>query len=212
MNLFQFIIITIAVAIFLINFLRRRLLKESPQFDLESRRPSLENFPAEEVDNDKLILIRNSDFKQLQRAIAQFCDLYNRKSFTAIARLVKISTHEFVIFFPYNVSFDIFCYFSNYLQYPTDWTWNAEVTAWTTTEENNLSIDELGKDCKIMLFIPSDDAEGDNVFLTTSEQMGYKLSFDLHEQWQKLEYPRRKYMPAVFDMKLLENSSYDDFY
>ena len=50
---------------------------------------------------------------------------------------------------------------------------------------------------KVMLFIPSDDEDYDNVYLTTSENIGYKMGFAMGEEKQKLSSPRQTYVEPV---------------
>lgn len=62
-----------------------------------------------------------------------------------------------------------------------------------------------------MLFIPEADNEHDNVFLTTDDNIGYKLGFAMGEEKQFLLTPKKKYLASTIDIKTLTEKEAQDF-
>ena len=89
--------------------------------------------------------------------------------------------------------------------------WTPDVTAWTTTKSNDTWITEKSANKKVMLFIPSDDTEHDNVYMTTSDNIEYKLGFAVGEEKQLLNTPKRRYIPPDFEISDLTNKEFEDF-
>ena len=56
-----------------------------------------------------------------------------------------------------------------------------------------------------MIFIPKWDEEHDNVYLTTEDNLGFKMGFGLGEAHQKLDRPALSYMKNPIDFNKLEN-------
>lgn len=140
-------------------------------------RPDVSKKPNIEKDNDKLIVVSNVNHNDVKNALVKFCNMYNNENYAALPRLVQLSPDTFAITFPYDVEFSVFCFAVNFMGYPTDITWNSKVTAWATTKAGDEWIIDEIKGKKVMLFLAEGDKEYDDVFLTTSENIGYKLGF-----------------------------------
>jgi hypothetical protein len=157
--------------------------------DTDTRRPSQSTLPTQTKQNDKLVLVKGISQADLKHVLTGFCNMYNKENFQAQPRLTKLTEREFVITFPYNMDFEIFCYFINYIEYPMELTWSPNLTAWTTTKNSDTWITERSANKKAMLFIPTDDTEHDNVYMTTQDNIGYKLGFALGGEKQLLTFP-----------------------
>jgi hypothetical protein len=159
-------------------------------------RPPLSTKPGvgQEKTNDKIVIVKNIDLEQLRKAIIDFCNLYNQNNFTALPRLFTSSNNTFVITFPYDIDFITYCFFVNYITYPIDIHYEAKVKAWTTTNSKDdwMNREIAGK--KTMLFVPENDTDGDNIYLTTEDNLGYKLCFDNSQQ--RLDFPAQSYTIA----------------
>ena len=62
-----------------------------------------------------------------------------------------------------------------------------------------------------MLFIPSDDTDHDNVFMTTVDNIGFKLGFAMGEEKQLLDGPKKKFSPPTIDILELADKEHEDF-
>jgi hypothetical protein len=62
-----------------------------------------------------------------------------------------------------------------------------------------------------LLYVSDFDDEYDNVFLTTSDHIGYKLGFAMGEETQLLESPEKKYIEQPITFTELEGMPYTDF-
>lgn len=51
-----------------------------------------------------------------------------------------------------------------------------------------------------MLFVSDNDTEYDNIFLTTSDNIGYKLGFAMGEEKQLLNRPEKSYVKQPIDI------------
>ena len=160
-------------------------------------RPKNTEIPTEKIQNDKIVLIENIKLSDLKSAIQKFCNNYNQENLTALPLLTILSENKFVVTFPYDTDFVTYCYFVNYMYYPNDIFYKPTIKAWTSTKQNDDWMTNEIVNKKVMLFIPSDDKDYDNVYLTTSENIGYKMGFAMGEEKQKLNNPRQTYVEPI---------------
>ena len=125
--------------------------------------------------------------------------------------LTKISDNEFAITFPYDIDFEIYCYFVNYIYYPMDIKWKPTVMAWATTNHGDTWVKEDAMNKKVILFVPEDDTEYDNVFMTTENNIGYKLGFAIGENSQRLDAPKITFVTPTFDVNTFPGKQTEDF-
>ena len=205
-----FIIGLFLVAV-IVYILRTRSKIPEVQPDTDTSRPSPSALPIKSKINDKLAIIKNVSYSDLKDVLKGFCNMYNKKNYQAQPRLIKLSEREFAITFPYDVDFEIYCYFINYLKYPMGLTWAPDVSAWTTTKNSDTWITEKSANKKVMLFIPFDDTEHDNVYMTTYDNIEYKLGFAVGEEKQLLGAPKRRYATPSIEISELTNKEFEDF-
>lgn len=62
-----------------------------------------------------------------------------------------------------------------------------------------------------MLYVSDHDTEYDNVFMTTSDNIGYKLGFAIGEEKQLLERPEKNYLRQPFSFTYIESKGFKDF-
>ena len=184
---------------------------QKPEADTDTTRPSNEHLPTQEKPNDKLVIVDNISKTEIDSILTGFCNMYNKESFQAQPRLYKLSERQFAITFPYDIEFEIYCYFVNYVHYPMGFDKSFDVTAWGTTGQANGWITEKSANKKVMLFIPEDDKEHDNVFLTTEDNIGYKLGFARGEEKQPLQTAKKRYLAPTIDIKTLTEKEARNF-
>lgn len=205
------VLIIIAVAVLIFAIKACMPAGQKPEADTDTTRPSNEHLPTQEKPNDKLVIVDNISKTEIDSILTGFCNMYNKESFQAQPRLYKLSERQFAITFPYDIEFEIYCYFVNYVHYPMDFDKSFDVTAWETTGQANGWITEKSANKKVMLFIPEDDSEHDNVFLTTDDNIGYKLGFAMGEEKQLLQTPKKTYFTPKIDIKTLTEKEGQDF-
>jgi hypothetical protein len=203
------IIIGAAILIFIIKACMPAGQKQNPNSD--TTRPLNENLPKQENQNAKLVIVDNVSKTEIDNILTGFCNMYNKESFQARPRLYKLSERQFAITFPFDIEFEIYCYFINYVSYPMGFDKSFSVTAWETTKQTKGWITEKTANKKVMLFIPEDDKEHDNVFLTTEDNIGYKLGFAMGEEKQLLQTPKKTYFAPTIDIKILTEKESQDF-
>ncbi len=160
-------------------------------------RPKNAIIPTEKKQNDKIVLIENTKLDELKSAIQKFCNNYNQDELIVLPLLTVLSENKFVVTFPYDTDFATYCYFVNYMYYPNDIFYKPTIKAWTSTKQNDDWMTNEIVNKKVMLYIPSDDKDYDNVYLTTSENIGYKMGFAMGEEKQKLNSPRQTYIEPI---------------
>ena len=141
------IIIGAAVLVFII----KSFLPTGQKAENDTSRPSPDKKPEHQKPNDKLIVVKGVNYDDIKKVMIELCNIYNKEKFQAIPRLVKISDREFAITFPYDIDFEIYCYFVNYIYYPMDIKWQPNVTAWTKTKQTDTWITDKSANKKIML-------------------------------------------------------------
>jgi hypothetical protein len=204
------VLIVICVTV-LILIIKACISGTKPKPDTDRTRPSDEHLPKQEKQNEKLVIVENISRTEIDSILTGFCNMYNKESFQAQPRLYKLSERQFAITFPFDIEFEIYCYFVNYVHYPMGFDKSFDVTAWETTKQANGWITEKIANKKVMLFIPEDDNEHDNVFLTTSDNIGYKLGFAMGEEKQFLQTPKMKYLAPTIDKNTLTEKQSNDF-
>jgi hypothetical protein len=205
------VIIGLIIAIIVIYFRRARLKAPDQQTDSDTTRASKVALPGQAKKNDKLAIIKGVSYSDLKRVLTGFCKMYNKENYQAQPRLIKLSEQEFAITFPYDIDFEIYCYFINYLRYPMELTWMPDVKAWTTTKTSDSWITEKSANKKVMLFIPPDDTEHDNVYMTTSDNIEYKLGFAAGEEKQLQGTLKEPYASPKLEISELGNKEFEDF-
>jgi hypothetical protein len=198
----------IVVAIYYFKF-HKNFSKTAPESD--EARPSEELLPKQEKSNDKLVLVGNISRAEITQIINAFCNLYNKKDFAALPRLYEIAEKQFAVTFPFDIDFETYCFFVNFAHYPTGFDKSIDVIAWTTSNHGETWITEKSANKKVMLFIPADDKDYDNVYLTTNDNIGYKLGFAYGDEKQLLAVPKMEYLEPRIELKSLVGKRFEDF-
>lgn len=202
------IIAIVAVVIFVA---RTKLKNQKPEPDSDTNRPFENKFPTNTVANDKLVVVEDVNENDIKKVLQEFCNSYNKETFQAIPRLTKLSDKTFAVTFPYDIDFEIYCYFINYVNYPMGFDRHFKTIGWTTTKTSDAWITEKSTNKNVMLFVSSFDTEYDNVLLTTSDNIGYKLGFAIGEEKQLLDKPEMSYIKPPINISELETKEYTDF-
>jgi hypothetical protein len=198
-------------AIVIIAFILKACMPGSNSDDDVSR-PSDSSKPTDLKENDKLIVIKNVTHQDIGQVLIKFCNIYNKEDYAAQPRLFQINPTTYVVTFPYDIDFDLFCFAVNFLKYPIDIKWNAEVRAWATTKQGDPWITEKSVNKTVMLYLADDDKEYDNVFLTTQDNIGYKLGFAMGEEKQLLNTAKESYLEPDLSYTNLKDLKFEDFY
>ena len=182
------IIAVVAVAVILACTRLGKLTKDTWE---TTDRPDHSQKPTQLVKNEKMIVVRNISLDELKKVLAQLCNMYNQEAFNILPKLTVLRD-EFVVTFPYGISFEYLCYAVNYLYYPFDFnleTYKPEIKAWSKVEKNQeWNTSEINGNMA-MIYIAKWDEEHDNVYLTTEFNVGYKLPFAINETMTKLDKP-----------------------
>ena len=201
----QTIIIGIIIAIIAFYFIKTKFVNQVVEPDNDTIRPSLEKLPKQKISNDKLVIVDNINSIEIDRIMKGFCNMYNKENYQALPSVYKLSERQFAITFPFDIEFEIYCYFINYVHYPMGFDKSFDVSGWTTTKSGQSWITERSANKKVMIYIPTDDTEGDNVYLTTIDNIGYKLGFAMGEKKQLLEIPKKQFISPKIEITELTN-------
>jgi len=207
----QTLILVIVGIIVVVYFLRSMFTNQKKEPFVNTERPSNDKLPKQEIQNDKLVISNNITFEEIDKILTGFCNNYNSKSYQALPRLYKLNERQFAITFPFDIEFTIFCFFVNYVRYPMGFKKSFEVTGWTTTKSGQNWITEKSANKRVMLFIPFDDTEYDNVYLTTEDNIGYKLGFAVGHEKQLLDFPKSYFVKPQIEIEGLTGKEYTDY-
>lgn len=169
---------------------------------------------TEKKSNNKIVIVKNLKIEYLKKAIQQFIDL-NKKSKYVIKPKVTILNDHFVITFPYDIEFETLCYFINYLEYAHDLSlkpdYKPEIFGWYKTKNGDkwMTNDIINKE--VLLFIPETDDEYDNVYITTQDNLGFKMGFALGYAHEKLEKPAISFIKRPIHKSDLKNYEWIEF-
>lgn len=165
------------------------------------------------TENDKQILVENVDYNLIKKAVQDFTKSYDNPqqiNLKPTSRLHKIDDNQVIITFPYDVEFNIFCYYVNYLKYPIDLNYKANITGWTSTKATYNWLNKEFENQKAMIFINPNDNEYDNIMLTTEKGRTYKIGFAIGEGLQNHNGTILKYKPTAFSNSELEKSKMEE--
>ena len=207
MNKTLVIIIVIVIALFL--FFKFGLKTEKPNLN-NNVRPNKSLKPQTIIPNDKIVIVKNVDLEKLKQAISQFCNVYNQEQYVALPRLI-IDSSQYIIIFPYDITFERFCYFINYLKYPHDIFYKPDIIGWCTMKAGDEWITDEMLNKKVMLFIPQWDDEYDNVYLTTEDNIGFKMGFALGYAHKNLDKPIAQFKKISIDLSLFKDNESIDY-
>ena len=194
-------LIIISVAAIAMVFVFKNNWTSSGNPNQPGSKPPVTTKPTEKIDNDKIVVVKDVDPAKLKQAIQQFCDNYNQGGYVALPTLHIISDSHCAITFPYDIDFERFCYFVNFIHYPFDIVYTPDIKAWTTTKKGDAWMTEQIINKKVMLYIPSDDQEKDNVHLTTSDNLGFIMGFAIGEASQPMNKPRALFENPTVDIE-----------
>lgn len=169
----------IVVAVFVLNVI---IKQNKPAQNFKKEYESTYDIERLTVANDKVICVDNADYSLLKQAIIDFTKDYNKPKqshLKPVSKIWKITDSKAIITFPYDIDFEIFCYYVNYIKYPIGIEYSPAIQAWTTTkaEDNWLNRDFENK--RIMMFFDPNVEAYDYVMLTTEDDIPYKITFDI---------------------------------
>jgi hypothetical protein len=206
--------ILISILVFIVAIFLMWKFKGIIKFGAEpadnTSRPDVSEKPATEKDNDKLIVVSNVNQDDIALALTMFCNTYNKEDYAALPRLAEVYPNTFAVTFPYDIDFVTFCFAVNYMKYPVDIKWDAKVTAWTTANSGEAWIADTNVGKRIMVFVPEDDKEYDNVLFTTDDNIGYKLDFAARKAKPPLNMPKLQFAESTVDLNSLKQLPFKD--
>lgn len=132
--------------------------------------------------NDKLIVVTDVSKNNIEEVLNNFCKLYNEEKVQAYLLLHQLGISRFAISFPQDIEGEIFYYLINYLVYPENMDWNASVKAWATNSGTDEFIPNAGRNKRACFYIPQEDTEHDNVYMTTEDNINFKIGFSMNDQ------------------------------
>jgi hypothetical protein len=207
----QYLIYGLIAVVAIVFFAWTKLKNQKPQPDTDTRRPPENALPTNKVANDKLVIVEDASENDIKKIIQEFCNSYNKETYQAVPRLAKLSDRKFAITFPYDINFEIYCYFINYVNYPMGFDRHFKTIGWATTKPTDTWITEKSANKNVMLFVSDFDTEYDNVFLTTSDNIGYKLGFAMGDEKQPLNSSEKSYVKPPINISELDTNESIDF-
>jgi hypothetical protein len=157
--------------------------------------------------NDKIIIISGAGYNKLRETVHGFRVSCGDRATVIRPRIVRYAEKGGVIIFPFDIKLDSFMQLVNYLVYPIDVSWKARITGWATVNFDDLKPGKKDH-AKVMVFVPDDDTEHDNVFMTSVANNGYKYTFD--GTFTKLDKPNRPYAPQAVEINELTGLPFED--
>jgi len=205
--------ILLAIGAFILVFIV--LMKFAPSLFKNDKlsntsRPPAETKPSHTVPNDKLVVVGKITYEDIRKAVTNFCNMYNQDDWAVLPRLIKTADDKFVVTFPYDIDFEMLCFFINYMAYPEGLDISPEVIGYTTANPNDNWITPQAANKKVMLFLPENDTWDDFVLMTTEDNIGYKLGFALGHQKQLLAIPEKTFIAPKQDITGLASMTGED--
>lgn len=123
------------------------------------------------------IIIRGGLGDDIKKAIRQWLALNSTDLVDNIKfELFKLGQERYLIVADKRINNEYFNYLINYLRYPEGIEYNISVEGYTTLCDKEMYPKNL-LDKKAQIYIPDNDKEYDNVYLTTEDNETYKIDF-----------------------------------
>lgn len=123
---------------------------------------------------DNIIYIKGGAYDDVKKALRQWIDLYSKDLEEDLTfELIKNGRGNHVIKADARLDNDSFYFLVNYLHYPEGIDYKAEIEGFATGSKRDVL-----KDRKLLVYVSPNDKEGDNVFVTTSDNRSYKVGFN----------------------------------
>lgn len=179
---------------------------------VKNRKSDISSFVNElPVVNDKLIIIQSGSIANARLALSRFNEMYRLDDDGIQLHLRDLGEDKLAVTFPGNISFDIFCFAINFLQYPTDLKWSAQITGWATIYTgDDWVIPEIAGE-QAMFYLPQNDTEYDMVLMTTSQNAMYQISFARSKAKLMPEYPEQIYRKPPVKLKDVAATQFEVF-
>ncbi len=124
------------------------------------------------------IFVTNMTKSELLRAIDDFMRIYTQGGEPYTRPTIKETSQGFLLTFDDNIDYFGFCFWVNYLVYSDKAVrHNDHVTGWLQVKDVEDENIRFFAHQTLMLYIPSSDAEFDNVYFTTSDGKCFKQEF-----------------------------------
>lgn len=129
------------------------------------------------MDKHNLINIKGGSYDEIKKALKQWImsnsdDLDDNLKF----EIYKTGQESYLIAADKRLNNEYFDYLINYMRYPDEIKYSISIEGYTTVrDEKAYSKSFLNK--KIIVYVPDNDKEYDNVFLTTEDSETYKVDF-----------------------------------
>jgi hypothetical protein len=129
------------------------------------------------MNKDNLIKIKGGSYDDIKKALQQWIMLYSRDLESNIKfELYKIGQENYLIAADKRLNNEKFNFLINYLRYPEGINYNISIEGYSTVRDEKLYPKNL-LNKKIIVYVPDNDKEYDNVFVTTEDNETFKIDF-----------------------------------
>ena len=129
------------------------------------------------MNTDNLIKIKGGSYDDIKKALQQWIMLYSRDLESNIKfELYKIGQENYLIAADKRLNNEKFNFLINYLRYPEGIKYNISIEGYSTVRDEKLYPKNL-LNKKIIVYVPDNDKEYDNVFVTTEDNETFKIDF-----------------------------------
>ena len=129
------------------------------------------------MNNENLIKIKGGSYDDIKKALQQWIMLYSRDLESNIKfELYKIGQENYLIAADKRLNNEKFNFLINYLRYPEGIKYNISIEGYSTVRDEKLYPKNL-LNKKIIVYVPDNDKEYDNVFVTTEDNETFKIDF-----------------------------------
>jgi hypothetical protein len=130
------------------------------------------------MNKDNLIIIKGGSYNDIKKALRQWIEIYSEDVETDIKfELYKTELESYIIIVDKRLNNEKFNFLVNYLYFPEGIEYKVNIEGFTTALDRKLyPKDILNK--KILVYIPDNNTEYDNVYVATNDNEVYKIDFD----------------------------------
>ncbi|WP_321517592.1 hypothetical protein [uncultured Bacteroides sp.] len=135
------------------------------------------NKENDKVNIDNFIIIKGGLCNDIKKALQQWITLYSKDLVSNIKlELYILGLERYLIVADKRLNNEKFNYLINYLRYPEGIEYNISIEGYATVSDGKIYPQNLLHK-NILVYVPDNDKEFDNVFVTTEDNETYKIDF-----------------------------------
>lgn len=156
--------------------------------------------------SDRIVVISGLSYAEVEKLTGDFIKQYSQdKPLDVRFELSTIDSRDILVRFSDEITFDVFCFYVNYAQYPVGDFAEHKVIGWSGLQKMNelvSSKDNIPSDLgskNAMFYLSPNDSEYDQIWFVTDTNENYVVSFAYHGKISPSSEQMRYLAPKIYE-------------